>query len=200
MRDPLDDIEAILADICGKGDPDHLSAAEGLHDKQPAADFHHISTPDDTSPGKSALDTLLHEINGEENEISRSSPKRRRSQLKNPHQVAPKKKRTLLKPTKPIRRARQRKGASKKIDTTARSAQRPHRGPDMLDGPALATNEDAKEMLSDDDADNQFLQQMKSLAEQKLQVCCTLLFFTSGNLSSQNASYRSNCWYFDVRP
>lgn len=162
MKDPLDDIETLLAGMGNDrdADPDSLrdDAAGKITDEAPDDS----SELNNSSPCRSVLDTILHQLHGEAHEISRPNPKTQRQRLRKPQTNAPKKRNAQSRPSNQIRKLRQRRTASKKAPAAKKSA------PKNL--PAVSTDLVKCPLSGEDTDNNHFLQQMRSLAEKKLQV------------------------------
>lgn len=162
MKDPLDDIETLLAGMGNDRDADLDSLRDDAEGKKTDEAPDGCSELNNSSPCRSVLDTILHQLHGEAYEISRPNPRTQRQRLRKPLTDAPKKRNAQSRPSNQNRKLRQRRTASKKTAAAKKST------PKNL--PVVST-EIVKCPLSGEDTDNNhFLQQMRSLAEKKLQV------------------------------
>lgn len=185
MKDPLDDIEAILTSICDEAHSEaHLGPETGyLTDNNVRDDpVEYLSSPKDAGSPKSALDNLIAQLADQGNGSSNASAKGKPQPANKPRTNASKLKKPSTKPTEKIKKHRQAKKTPSKT-TLNKPVLLPKADPPVHENTPLVIDDDIKMTTSADEAEsNHFLQQMRRLAEQKLQVRAMTLFpaFTIG--------------------
>lgn len=176
MKDPLDDIQAILTSICNdeNGDANPGFDSEQLRDCDGNGDIGLSLVAEDANSLRApGLDHLLDQMDGKTKGSGTVSPQGKRHRSRKPEQTKASKSRkpSSTKLAEKIRKPRQPKKATSRIPVT-KSAFLPFEDPPIHDSPPpIIGDKDIKMTTSADEADNnRFLQQMRRLAEEKLQV------------------------------
>lgn len=180
MKDPLDDIEAMLTSICNNDNADDNSGSDS--EQFPNCDGNgdidlSSAVEDANSPQAPGLDNLLDQLDGETKGSRTVCPQGKRQRSRKPEQtMASKSKKPSSKPAEKIRKPRQPKKAVSRTPAK-KAAFPPLEDAPIHDSPAsIIDNKDINVTTSADEADsNRFLQQMRRLAEEKLQVSSMLL-------------------------